>query len=151
MSPRKDESRNFFARSRVSTRYPLAIDQTMSILNGQRILVLEEQASIGRLLLDMLEAMNCRVIGPATRIPEAFALLVEHDVDAAILDVKIEGQPSLPIAEELLRRGIPWAFASANETDDLAHRYEDVPIITKPFSSDHIGNVLRSLLARNRS
>jgi len=119
----------------------------MKVLNGQRILVLEEEASIAQLLVDMLEALNCRVIGPADRIPQALHLLVEHDADAAILDVKIEGKPSYPVAEELVRRGIPWAFASSNNADDFAHRYPDVPAIAKPYSSAHIQDVLERLLA----
>jgi two-component SAPR family response regulator len=116
------------------------------MLNGQRILVLEEQASIARVLVDMLGRMNCHVIGPAARLPEALALLVESDVDAAILDVKIEGQSSAPVAEELIRRGIPWAFTSSNETDDIARRYPGVPIIAKPFTSEHVEAVLRELM-----
>lgn len=117
------------------------------MLEGRNILVLEEQPAIARLLSAMLEEGNCRVIGPADRIPEALALLVENDIDAAILDVKIEGRSSAPVAEELLRRGIPWAFASSNDTDEIAHRYPDAPIIAKPFSSDHIERVIAALLA----
>ncbi|MCW1432164.1 response regulator [Novosphingobium sp. JCM 18896] len=117
------------------------------MLNGQRILVLEEQPLISQLFVGMLDDMNCRVIGPASRVPEALALLVENDVDAAILDVKIEGQSTAPIAEELIRRAIPWAFASSNETEEIGRRYPDVPIIVKPFTSDHLQSVLNSLLA----
>ena len=116
-------------------------------MNGKRILILEEQASITQLLVDMLGALNCRVVGPADRVPQALALLVEHDVDAAILDVKIKGEPSYAVAEELLRRGIPWAFASSNETDEIERRYPGVPVIAKPYSSAHIQRVLEQLLA----
>lgn len=56
----------------------------MNIMNGQRILVLEEQASIAELLADMLETANCRVVGLADRLPQALALLAENEVDAAI-------------------------------------------------------------------
>lgn len=121
------------------------------MLEGQNILVLEEQPAIARLFGEMLEEMNCRVIGPADRIPEALALLVQNDVDAAILDVKIEGQSSAPVAEELIRRGIPWAFASSNEADEVARRYPAAPMITKPFSSEHIERVLTELLTTIRT
>jgi hypothetical protein len=61
--------------------------------------------------------------------------------------VKIEGEPSYPVAEDLIRRGIPWAFASSNPTDELARRYPSVPVITKPYSSEHLSKVLAQLLA----
>lgn len=117
------------------------------MLNGQRILVLEEQPLIAQLIVEMLVEMNCRVIGPASRLPEAVSLLVENDVDAAILDVKIEGQSTAPVAEELVRRAIPWAFASSNEAEEIGRRYPDIPIIMKPFNSGHLQAVLKSLLS----
>jgi CheY-like chemotaxis protein len=119
----------------------------MTELNGQRILILEEQASIAQRLVEMIEGLNCKAVGPVDRLPQALALLVECEVDAAILDVKIEGEPSYPVAEDLIRRGIPWAFASSNPTDELARRYPSVPVITKPYSSEHLSKVLAQLLA----
>lgn len=119
----------------------------MHTLNHERILILEEQPSIGRLVVDMLDAMNGQAIGPAERLPEALALLAENEVDAAILDVKVEGQPSSPVADELIRRGIPFAFASANSVEELARDYPGIPILTKPFSSEHLEHVLEDLLA----
>lgn len=119
----------------------------MKTLNHERILILEEQPAIGQLVVDMLDAMNGRVVGPAERLPEALALLNENEVDAAILDVKIEGQPSSPVADELIRRGIPFAFASSNPAEELVRGYPGVPLITKPFSSEHLEQVLEGLLA----
>ena len=118
----------------------------MNELNGRRILVLEEQASIAQFLADTLQALNCHVIGPADRVPQALALLAENDVEAAILDVKIEGEPSFAIAEDLIRRGIPWAFASSNNVDEVMRRYPGVPVFTKPYSAALIQRVLEQLL-----
>ena len=122
----------------------------MDGLNGQRILVLEEEVSIAQLLAEMLEALNCQVIGPAERIPQALALLVDHHVDAAILDVKVRGQSTAPVAEDLLRRGIPWAFASGNRTRALPKRYPGALWITKPYSSAGIRDVVRRLTPNDR-
>ena len=118
----------------------------MNLLNGQRVLVLEEQPAIALLLTEMLEALNCRVIGPAKRLHRALELLAADEVDAAIVDVKIKGEPSCAVAEELIRRGIPWAFASSNNADPVARRYPAVPLIIKPYSSAHIERVLEQLL-----
>lgn len=113
----------------------------------RRILILDEQASIAELLAKMLHELGCDVVGPASREPEALALLAEHPIDAAIIDVKIKGQPSYAIATELNRRGTPWAFASGNNTDEYVSRFPGVPVITKPYSSEHISHVLRDLLS----
>lgn len=115
-------------------------------LAGRRILILDEQASIAQLLAEMLQAFDCEVVGPANRVPEALTLLAEHPVDAAIIDVKIKGKPSYAVATELGRRGIPWAFASGNNTDEYVSRFPGVPVISKPYSSEHIFRVLCDLL-----
>lgn len=115
-------------------------------LARRRILILDEQASIAELLAKMVQEFGCNVVGPASRVPEALALLAEHSVDAAIIDVKIKGKPSYALAKELNRRGIPWAFASSNNTDEYVSQFPGVPVITKPYSSEHISHVLRDLL-----
>ncbi|MEJ5977619.1 response regulator [Novosphingobium sp. PS1R-30] len=115
-------------------------------LSGKRILVMEQQAMLAQFLTDMLGDLNCRVVGPATRVPQALALLVENDVEAAILNWELGDESSSVVAEELLRRGIPWAFASSRRTSDLARRYPDAPLLTKPFASAHVQRVLEQLL-----
>jgi CheY-like chemotaxis protein len=117
----------------------------------RNILVLEEDKSIAKLLVEILEGLNCRVVGPADRLPQALALLVDDHIDAAILDVKIEGEPSYAVAEEMIRLGIPWAFASANDSSEILRRYPDVPIVVKPYSATHIQQVLERLLTSERS
>jgi DNA-binding NarL/FixJ family response regulator len=119
----------------------------MSILDGQRILILDEQASIAQLLAEMVQGFGCEVVGPASRVREALNLLAEQRVDAAIIDVKIKGRPSYAVAKDLLRRGTPWAFASGNNTDKYMSRFPGVPVISKPYSSEHIYRVLLDLLS----
>lgn len=119
----------------------------MNALTGRRILVLEEQSSIARLLVEMLESTNYNVIGPIDRIDEALDLLASNQIDAAILDVKVKGEASYAVADDLIRRGIPCCFATGNNADEIAARYPDIRIITKPYSSAHIDQVLTSLLA----
>ena len=45
-------------------------------------------------------------------IEEAFQLLEDNDVDAAVLDVNIHGERSYPLAEELQRRSVRFIFAT---------------------------------------
>jgi len=117
-------------------------------LHGEQILILEEHPEIAALIAGMIEALGGRVVGPTGQPAEALRLLVEQDVEAAILDVKIEGEPTTPIAEELIRRGIPWAFTSANRQNRLRQRYPEAHIVRKPFSADQLRDELVSLLKR---
>lgn len=118
----------------------------MDILKGRRILILEEHPAIGALLAEMVSGFGCEIIGPSHKIGDAMELITGVTVDAAILDVTIKGELSFPLADELLRRNIPYAFASGNKTPESIERYAPAPIITKPYSEQHIFQVLCGLI-----
>lgn len=118
----------------------------MDVLSGRRILILEEQMQIALLLAGMVQDFGCEVVGLAKDVPNALALIAENETDAAILDVKIAGKSTLAIADELIRRGTPFAFASGNKTPALIKRYAPARLITKPYSAENIHSVLCELI-----
>lgn len=118
----------------------------MDPLAGKSILILEEQPEIGSLLAEIVKDFGCRIVGPVTRQDEALSLLSSAHVDAAVLDVKIEGQATGAVADNLVVRRIPWAFATSDRANTFAARFSEVPVITKPFSADHLRDVLSALL-----
>jgi CheY-like chemotaxis protein len=118
----------------------------MDALKGRRILVLEEQKQIATLLAAMLRDFGCEVVGPACTIPRALTLIGEIDLDAALLDVTIAGKNTLAVADELVRKGTPFAFTSGNKTPASIKRYAVARLITKPFSSENILQILREMM-----
>jgi CheY-like chemotaxis protein len=80
---------------------------------GKRILVVEDEYFIADDTRRRLESLGASVIGPAASVARAIALIRWHKVDAAILDIKLNGETSYPVAEELERLAIPFVFASA--------------------------------------
>jgi CheY-like chemotaxis protein len=118
----------------------------MGALKGRRILILEEQPSIGMRLVTILREAGCRIAGPAEDICEALNLIDGDTIDAAILDVKIAGSSTLPVAQELARRNIPYVFTSGNKSRRLDQRCAPAKVITKPYSAEHIVEVLLGLM-----
>lgn len=118
----------------------------MTDLKGCHILVLEEQESIVVVLAAILSELGCVLVGPANRIGDAIALAGSARIDAAILDVAIGGEVSFAVAEELVRREIPYAFVSGNKTPVSIQHYAPHSITTKPYSAAHIRQVLSELL-----
>ena len=58
-------------------------------LGGLRVLVVEDEMMVSMLIEDMLTDLGCTVIGPASRLDEAFDLARAADVDCAVLDVNL--------------------------------------------------------------
>lgn len=82
----------------------------------------------------------------APTVREALAVLDAHPTDAALLDLYLGTETSLPVAEELARRGIPFALATGyGDAPDLLAHFPDVPLLRKPHSPDQLKAVLARL------
>jgi len=78
-------------------------------------------------------------------LEKALKLAGEEEFDAAILDVTIRGGKVYPVAELLLKRGIPFVFASGYGDWALPEELRDNPRLTKPFTAAALDEQLRSL------
>lgn len=84
----------------------------MPSLEGKRILVLEDEPLVAMLLEEMLLDFGCEVIGPAYSIAQAVPLALEQPLDAAVLDINVNGEMSHSVAAILHSRGVPFVFAT---------------------------------------
>jgi CheY-like chemotaxis protein len=96
------------------------------------VLILEDEPLIAAMIQDLVEELRCRVVGPAHRLEQAFDLLACQAIDFAILDINVEGVSSYPLAEELMRRQIPFLFTTGYEVGDIDQSF-GCPVISKPF------------------
>jgi CheY-like chemotaxis protein len=103
-------------------------------LNGLRILVVEDEAAISLLLEDMLLDFGCEVIGPAARLSAALDAVAREQVDLAILDVNVAGEPIYPVAEALAQRSIPFVFSTGYGSAGIRDAFRDRPVLQKPFA-----------------
>jgi PAS domain S-box-containing protein len=122
-------------------------------LRGRRVLLAEDEPLMGIELRAMLEELGCIVLGPAATFEETQALAAsERGVDAAVLDVNLEGRPSFPVADLLAARGVPVAFVTAH--GDLPSRAAAdgrTALMRKPLDRATLAATLRHLLAASRA
>ena len=111
---------------------------------GKRVLVVEDEAIVAMLIEDILGEMGVEVVGPATRNAQAIGLLAEGPVDAAILDVNLGAETTVPTARELRARGIPFAFATGYGAAGVPPEFAGQATLPKPFREAD----LRDALAR---
>jgi CheY-like chemotaxis protein len=112
---------------------------------GLRVLVVEDEMLVAWVLQDMLWELGCTVIGPAARIPQALAMIRTEGIDAALLDVNLDGQLSYPIAEALSARGVPFAFSTGYDKSRIQQGYQGFPILQKPFHCSALHDLLVGL------
>lgn len=113
----------------------------------QRILVVEDSALVLMEIEDAVIDLGWDVVGPASRLEEAVMLARNAPIDAALLDVNLDGQMSWDAAAILQERGIPFAFMTGYDSDSvLPQRFARQTIVAKPFKRGDIATVLRALL-----
>ena len=122
------------------------------ILAGKRILVVEDEMLVLMNVEMLLEDMGCADIGSAGGVAEALALLDREVLggrrfDAALLDVNLGGAKSYPIAEALIRLGVPLAFATGYGDHGDRADMERIPTIRKPYSPSDLFSLFQKLLA----
>ena len=120
----------------------------MAIGSPQRVLLVEDEPAIIELITEMLEDLSFKVAATASRLEDAVALAREIDVDLAILDVRLQGQQSEPVARILQSRDIPFIFATGYRTSEIDQEFQAVPALPKPFQTADLARAIRSALKR---
>ncbi len=117
-------------------------------LNGLRVLVVEDEMMVSMLIEDMLTDLGCIVVGPAARLDEAIALTESEQIDCAVLDVNLGGQPIFPLADILRAKGAPFAFATGYGDAGLRDVDKGSPVLQKPFRETDLARILGELRAK---
>jgi CheY-like chemotaxis protein len=118
---------------------------------GLRIMLVEDELMVAAVMQDLLEDIGHTVVGRAHRLTHAYllaeSLLAEGGLDAAILDVYLNGEASFPVAQRLADAGIPVIFVTGYGPRGLDGRFPDAEVLTKPLTRDRLETVLRALTA----
>ena len=112
-----------------------------------RVLVVEDDYLIRMLLEDMLADLGYSIAAAVGTIAEASEIAATGEFDVAVLDVNLDGQEIYPVAEILIKRGLPFAFVSGYGEDSLSEPYRSRPALQKPFLAEQLESTLAGLLA----
>jgi CheY-like chemotaxis protein len=120
--------------------------ETGDWLPAKRVFVVEDEVMIRMLLEDMLTELGCTIAAAAARLDEAVELAKTAAFDVAILDVNLNGQPILPVADLLASRGMPFVFATGYGEHGLPDAHRERPMLKKPFQLESLRRTLETAL-----
>ena len=115
-----------------------------------RVLVIEDEALVAMLIEEMIHDSGGEMVGPASTVTDALALARDAQADVALLDLNLKGVLAYPVAEVLRGRGMPIVFASGYGADALVRRFQDCPMLDKPFDQPSLEHAIETVL-RSRS
>ncbi|MEX2615219.1 MAG: response regulator [Alphaproteobacteria bacterium] len=116
------------------------------MLSRHRILVLEDEMMITILLEELLDELGCRNVVVTRKPAQALRVLTEKGIDAAILDVNLNGQDSFVVADALAGKGIPFIFCTGYSDRVVEPKYADRQVLKKPFRLYELETALRRIL-----
>ncbi|WP_052506043.1 response regulator [Novosphingobium sp. P6W] len=110
------------------------------------VLVVEDEWWIAEMITGILENAGYCVVGPADSVQTGLALIENHQIDAALLDVNLGTAMSYPIADALIARDVPMLLTTGYHYKDLPRQYHGVPLLGKPTTPQRILAALTQLL-----
>ena len=121
------------------------------VLAGQHVLLVEDETAVSFLIEDMLLELGARTVSYAASVNAAQRLLATQTPTMAVLDVNVAGEAVYPVAEELARRAIPFAFLTGYGRDGISQRWSGHQVVQKPVDLDGLELALARLLQSARA
>jgi DNA-binding response OmpR family regulator len=117
-----------------------------AVLEGLKVLVVEDEFLVATLIEDMLTSAGCVVSGPIPRLAEALDAVHRGTFDAAVLDVNLAGDRIDPVADVLARRNVPFMFVTGYSTGALPDVHAERPRLCKPFRMADLLDMVASVV-----
>jgi DNA-binding response OmpR family regulator len=97
-----------------------------------RVLLVEDEVLVALDIAQQLADAGFEVVGPATSVAKAAALIAERGCDFAVLDVNLGHETAEPIAEQLRASGTPFVVLTGYSTEQLPPGFRGAPVLSKP-------------------
>lgn len=115
-------------------------------LDGERVLVVEDQFLVAESLRFLLESMGAEVLGPAPTVARALEL-ADQPIDAAVLDVDLRGESSTSLALRLQERDVAVVFLTGYDPSvRLPEELRSLPSLSKPTGAAQLARALTEAL-----
>ena len=113
-------------------------------LAGRRVLLVEDEALVAMDLEMTLQDSGATVVGPCLRLDGAMEAIQAHELDAALLDIRLGREDTFPAADLLEWLGVAVVFHSAHAgVRTLRDRYPRSGHCPKPCTPMTIIQTLR--------
>ena len=99
----------------------------------RHVLLVEDELMVAMMVEKVLAEFGFRVVGPYGTIDDAMQAASEIPLDAAIVDINLDGHSVYPVVDLLMAKGVPTAFISGYGAESVDHRYEHIPLLQKPL------------------
>jgi DNA-binding response OmpR family regulator len=110
------------------------------------VLIVEDDAALCEAIGFCVEQAGYEVVDCAQSVDAALATLGRRTVDAALLDINLQGELVYPVARALTERGVPFVFVTGQPTSEIPEQFRHRPVVPKPYYDAALCAALASML-----
>jgi DNA-binding response OmpR family regulator len=125
----------------------VSIDPAVQPPGQQSVLIVEDDALLASAIGLCVEQAGYAVAGMVNSVEAALSTLGRSQVDAALLDINLQGELVFPVANALAERGVPFVFVTAHGVMDIPETHRHRPLVSKPYLAAALHAALASVLA----
>jgi DNA-binding response OmpR family regulator len=125
------------------------MENPMSLLTSQRVLILEDEPLIAIAIEDFLYESGIGIVEIAFNCQAARRRILDLWPDFVILDVYLPDRSGYEIADLLVTKAIPFLFVTGLMEADIPPRFRGRPILTKPLVSGALSTLIHRILGAN--
>ena len=114
-------------------------------LEGQQVLVVEDQYLLARDVCEWLEAAGAKIVGPAPSSDKARELVEGQAIDSAVVDINLGHGPTYEVASLLNERNVPFVCATGYDDAAIPPQFLDKPRLEKPFKGTDLVKAMQGL------
>ena len=120
---------------------------TPGLLRGRNVLLVEDNMIIAMDGEDALRDLGADVSTVAS-VGRAQEAIMVQSIDLAVLDFNLGHETSLPVADLLTQKGIPFLFATGyGDGLELPERFAHIVLVKKPYSGTTLAQALGPMIA----
>ncbi|MBR1167523.1 response regulator [Bradyrhizobium liaoningense] len=112
------------------------------------VLLVEDEALIRMMLVDMIEEAGHSVVAEAGDIKNGVSLASKAEFDLAILDINVGGDTVEPVASAVAERGKPFFFVSGYGSSGVPEAFMGTKVVTKPCLVAEVQSAIDKALAQ---
>ncbi|WP_095588256.1 HWE histidine kinase domain-containing protein [Actibacterium ureilyticum] len=113
-------------------------------------LILEDNIVIALEASDILTEIGASDVKLVSTVEEALATIADDQIAFAVLDINLGNHTSLPVAQDMRARNIPFVLATGyGDVESILAEYPQAPVVQKPFTSESLARkVAKALTTR---
>ncbi|MBR1247513.1 response regulator [Bradyrhizobium sp. AUGA SZCCT0169] len=118
-------------------------------MQGASVFLVEDEALIRMMIVEMLEELGHRVTAEAGSVAIAEPLARTSAFDLGVFDINVAGFNISPIAQIVAARGLPFIFVSGYGPEGRPEMFTHKPVLRKPFLISDLATMIDSALSEN--